>query len=116
MAIIYLILIFYFIRIYHSQIVFRPIYSNNTKYPFVLSHSYNDYYVITSKKGLIMNKEDGSTVEYNHSFEYSNETIYCVDKLSNNFLYHSQNFYLINVNQFILELESKQNTNNDNYF
>ena len=115
MAIIQLILIFYIIQVYHSQIVFRPIYSNNTKYPFVLSHSDNDYYVITSKKGLIINKVNGNIVEYNQSFEYSNETIYCIDKSNNNFLYHSQQFYQINVNQFILKPESNPITNNGNY-
>ena len=95
--------------------MFRSIYSNNTKYPSVLSHSDNDYYVITSKKGLIINKENGTIVEYNLLFEYPKETIYCIDKSRKNFLYYLQRFYQINVNQFILEPESFQNTNNGNY-
>ena len=101
MILINLIMILYFIQIYHAQTqVFRPIYTNN-KYPFVLPYQDNNYYyVFTTKKGLKIDKDNGNIEEFDHGLDYSNESIYCVDKSNNSYLYYSQNFYEINYNEY----------------
>ena len=106
------ILTLYFIQLYHSQTqVFKPIYSTNSKYPFVLPYLGDYYYVITSNKVLKIDKNNGNIEEDEHGLDYSNNPIYCIDKSNNSYLYYSQNFYKINQNGYKLILQIEHSGN-----
>ena len=102
------------------QIIFTPKYLIDDNYPFILPYSDNNYYyIITKNNGLKINKENGTIELKNHNFGYSKETIYCVDKLNNSYLFHSHEFYFItnystinNINIKVFESHSY----NDVYF
>ena len=121
MSIINLILILHFIELNHMEIIFSPRYIIDDKYPFIINYPNNEYYyIIASKKDIKAKKENGNIIIQSHNFEFSNETIYCVDKYNNVHLFHPQKFYTIVINNvddhFISIYETSSSPFNFNYF
>ena len=86
----YLFLIILFIRI-NSIIINNPGYLGDNLYPFLLSHSDNDYnYIITSGNIIKIKVDSGNKVSQGEELNmitYSSNDIFISDKVNNNFLY-----------------------------
>ena len=99
------LIILLFIRKSNEQTIFTPQYIMRNAYPFVLPYSDNEnYYLITSRNGYKINKENGTIDgEFGLSLVYSKEAIFCCDNSNNSFIFDFQNLYSINPDHFILK-------------
>ena len=99
----------------------NPIKLIEDSYPFILAFEDEEhYYLITSSNNLKIEKESGNiTNRYNNELNLSN-FIYISDKLCNNYIYVSNNYYYINYSSSIsfqqVEINFDSRISNPNSF